>query len=152
MTIVRNFTPDVRLKKMLAEPGGVSVARALERATGNLETIRETCVAAIDAKVEQMAMLAQSQDQGRLDAIYRVSNEVFGEAGTFGLAELSVAAHSLCSLLSTADQAKVPLAAISVHLDAMRLLRKPEMAGDAAARGAVLAGLRGMTKRLVAQI
>ncbi len=152
MTIVRKFTPDVRLEKMLAEPGGVSVARALERATGNLETIRETCVAAIDAKVEQMAMLAQSQGQGRLDAIYRVSNQVFGEAGTFGLAELSVAAHSLCSLLSTADQAKVPLAAISVHLDAMRLLRRPEIVGDAAARGAVLAGLRGMTKRLVAQI
>lgn len=150
MTVVRSFNPEIRLKKMLAAPGGVTAAQAIERATGNLESIRETCVSAIDEKIEQLMALAQSQGVGRLDAIYRVSNEVFAEAGAFGLAELSAAAHSLCSLLAVADQAKVPLAAIVVHIDSMRLLRKPDMAGDAAARGSVLASLRGMTKRLAA--
>lgn len=150
MTVVRKFVPDVRLKKILTEPGGVSAAQALERASGNLESIREACETAIDVKIEHLMELVRSQEAGRFDTIYRVSNEVFAESGAFGLAELSVAAHSLCSLLA-GDQSKVPTAAIIVHIDSMRLLRKPDLAGDAAARGAVLAGLRNMTKRLATQ-
>jgi|CXWL01.1.fsa_nt_gi hypothetical protein len=151
MTVVRKFAPDVRLKKLLVEPGGMSAAQALDRASGNLESIREACETAIDAKIEHLMELVRSQEAGRFDAIYRVSNEVFAESGAFGLAELSVAAHSLCSLLGAGDQTKVPTAAIVVHIDSMRLLRKPDLAGDAAARGAVLAGLRNMTKRLATQ-
>lgn len=151
MTTVRKFTPDNRLKKLMEAPGGVTAAQALGRASGNLESIRETTMAAIDEKIEALMTLAQSQQAGRLDSIYRISNEVFAESGTFGLAELSVVAHSLCSLLASADQAKVPAAAIIVHIDSMRLLRKPELAGNAAARGSVLAGLRNMNQRLTAQ-
>jgi hypothetical protein len=147
MSAIRKFTPENRLKKLMAEPGGVTAGKALERASGNLESIRETTMAAIDSKIDCLTALSQSEESGRLDAIYKVSNEVFAESGAFGLAELSATAHSLCSLLGSADQTKVPATAISVHIDAMRLLRKPELAGNASARGSVLAGLRGMNRR-----
>jgi hypothetical protein len=146
MTQARKFTPENRLRKLMEAPGGISVQQALHRATGNMESIRGATMAAIDAKIESLAALAAGEEAGRLDSIYRLSNEVFAESGSFGLAELSVVAHNLCSLIAGAE--KVPNAALVVHIDAMRLLRKPELAGDASARGAVLAGLRGMNKRL----
>jgi hypothetical protein len=150
MTEVRKFHPEVRLKKLLAEQGGVTAKVALERATENVESVRDVSMRAIDEKIETLTQLSNSDDPERMKKLYRVANEIFAESGTFGLAELSVAAHSLCSLLSTAEGARATPQAVAVHVSAMRALRKPEMAGDKAARGAVLAGLRGLTAKLAA--
>lgn len=150
MTEVRKFHPEVRLKKLLAESGGVTAKEALERATENVESVRDLSLRAIDKKIEALTVLAGSSEAEERKKLYRVSNEIFAESGTFGLAELSVAAHSLCSLLSTAEGARATPQAVAVHISAMRALRNPEMAGDKAARGAVLAGLRGLTAKLAA--
>lgn len=147
MSVVRKFQPDVRLKTLLSEPGGVSMAQAIERATAGLDSIREECLVATDGKIESLAALAASNDPSRADKMYRLSNEIFAEAGGFGLGELSAAAHSLCSLLSINEAGPPPQAAIAVHVEAMRALRRPELAGDQAARSAVLAGLRGLAAR-----
>lgn len=146
MTVVRTFTPEVRLKKLLQEPGGITAQTALERADNNVESIRESCLEAVDVKIEALSEAANAQQPDWVAKVYKSANEVFAEAGTFGLIELSAAAHSLCTL--TASKEKAPLAAVRVHIDAMRVLRKPELAGDKVARGAVLAGLRGMTAKL----
>lgn len=151
MTVVRKFHPEVRLKKLLAAPGGISVSQALERAAEKLEDIREHCLAGIDAKVEQLVVLSQTRNEDNLETSYWVSNQIFAEAGALGLTELSAAAHSLCSLLSVEDQSVVPQAAIAVHVDALRALRNPQVAGDKAACGAVLKGLQGLTSRMAAQ-
>lgn len=151
MTVVRKFHPEVRLKKLLAEPGGVTIGQAITSATEKLEDIREHCLAGIDQKVAQLASLSLTRSDDNLETTYWVANEVFAEAGALGLSQLSAAAHSLCSLLAVSDQTQVPQSAIIVHTDALRALRNPSVADDKAACDAVLAGLRGLTARLAAQ-
>jgi hypothetical protein len=63
---------------------------------------------------------------------------------------LSAAAHSLCSLLSVAKYDQIPAAAVRVHVDSMRALRRPEIAGNESLRRAVLQELRGLSARLAA--
>lgn len=133
--------------RMLAEAGGMTAGQAIDRANDGLESIREDCLAAVDGKLSQLSTLLAANGEGRGIAMYKCANEVFAEAGVFGLAELSAAAHSLCSLLANVDEAKLPRAAIQVHIDAMRALRRPDVAGNTEARAAVLSGLRGLAKR-----
>ncbi|MBL8536675.1 MAG: hypothetical protein JNM59_04665 [Hyphomonadaceae bacterium] len=147
MTSVRKFHPEVRLKKLLAESGGITAGQALDRANEGLESIREDCLAGVDEKLTQLTQLAASSEAERGKQMYRCANEIFAEAGAFGLAELSAAAHSLCSLLSNVEDDRLPSSAIKVHIDAMRALRRPDVSGNAAARAAVLSGLRGLAKR-----
>jgi len=142
MTVVRTFHPEVRLKQIINEGVGVRAEAALERAELELQSIRENCVAAIDGKVERLIDLLSNGDREAFPAAYEISNEVFAEAGVFRIAELSAVAQSLCVLLSAHDPARVPLKAVSVHLDAMRALRKPEVADNLPLRKAVLAELR----------
>jgi hypothetical protein len=149
MTVVRKFHPEVRLKKLLEEAGGIRVQEALDRADKGIEDIREHCLNGIDEKIERIADLAK-RGGGEYDRCYVLSNEVFAEAGTFGLAELSVAAHSLCSLLAAQDRSRVPASAVHVHIDSMRALRTPAAAANKAMRGAVLAELRKLTSKISA--
>lgn len=147
MSVVRKFEPEVRLKKIMDEPGGVSAEQALQRAKAGLESIREDCLGATDAKVAQLLGLATEGALGASEKMYRLSNEIFAEAGAFGLGELSAVAHSLCSLIAANEGGQLPRAAAMVHIEAMRALRRPELAGDKAARMAVLQGLRGLVSK-----
>lgn len=147
MTSVRKFYPEVRLKKLLSEAGGMTAGEAMERADAKLEEIRDDCLSAVDTKLTELSTLVRSEQVGRGARMYRCANEIFAEAGTFGLVELSAAAHSLCSLLARAEEAKLPEASVQVHIDAMRALRNPDVAGNKVARAAVLSGLRGLAQR-----
>lgn len=146
MSVVRTFRPDVRLPKLLNQPGGLTAEQALARANEGLESIRESCLEATDAKIAALQDLAAASEASG-DRIYRLSNEVFAEAGAFGLSELSAVAHSLCSLLAVNGAAPPPRAAVNVHVSVMRALRRPELEGDAQARAAVLQGLRGVVQK-----
>jgi hypothetical protein len=145
---VRKFYPEVRLKKLISAAGGIRVDQALERAERELESIREDCLAAIDAKIEAITTLARTGDEQSLRRCYAIANEVFAEAGVFKLEELSAAAHSLCSLLAEAGPGAVPAKAVVVHTDAMRALRSPAMADSREIRRAVLSELRKMVARI----
>lgn len=147
MSVVRKFEPEVRLKKILNEPGGVTAEQAIQRAKAGLESIRADCLDATDKKIALLVELAASDEPGSGETMYRAANEVFAEAGAFGLGELSAVAHSLCGLIAANDGVKPPRAAVMVHVEAMRALRKPELAGDKAARMAVLQGLRGVVSK-----
>lgn len=148
MTNVRTFRPEVRLAKLMKEPGGISVAQALEKADKVLESMRGDCLTNIDQKIEEVAALAATGlSEQNLATIKQRAAELFGEAGTFGLVELSAAAHSLHRLLS-AEQGSP--AAVAVHVDAVRALRRPELAGDQQARAEVLRQLRKVVDRYLA--
>ncbi len=147
---VRKFYPEVRLKRLLAGPGGIRTQDALDCADRGLEGIRAHCLDAIDAKIEKIMNLAKSGEPGSLRECYTLSNEVFGEAGAFQLDELSAAAHSLCSLTSDSASDNIPIKAIIVHVDAMRALRTPALADNRDLRRAVLAELRGLVSRVAA--
>lgn len=143
---MRKFRPALKLTRTLAEPGGIDTSRAITQAQRGLDSVRAYCLTAIDEKIESIALLAAGQDANHAAEIYDLANQIFGEAGAFGLLELSEAAHSLCSLLSCANGAR-SAAAISVHVNALRRLRRADIGADMDARSAVLTGLRAVTAR-----
>ncbi|MEQ1809762.1 MAG: hypothetical protein ABL889_07545 [Terricaulis sp.] len=147
MTVVRRFYPEVRLKKLLSSNGGIRTDEALLRAGRNLDEIREACLSGVDTKIERLVALSAIGGQEASDECYEAANEIFAEAGVFGLNELSAVAHSLCALLSVAERAKVPAAAIKVHADAMRALRTPSIAQNEKVRQAVLSELQVLAQR-----
>ena len=149
---VRTFHPEVRLKKLMAEGRGITAEQALRRADEGVLSIKDKCLEAIDKKIERLLVLGRSTDADAVDQCYQLSNEVYAEAGAFKLLELSAAAHSLCSLLATVEEGHVPPAAISVHVDAMRALRRPEVAGNEAMRKAVIGELRALAARFAAPV
>ena len=150
MNVVRRFRPENRLAKMLETPGGVSVGLALSNASAALESIRESCMRALDQKLVVLANMAgRPENAARDEAMYLIANEIFSEGGSFGLSELSAAAYSLCTLLDSTEPTATRAATIRVHIDSMRALRHPDLAGDQAARAAVLQGLRDLTARHV---
>jgi chemotaxis protein histidine kinase CheA len=145
---VRTYRPVVRLAKLMNEPGGVTMAQALERADKALESTRGDCLAEIDKKIEEVvALAAAGLDAANLAAIRQRAGEIFGEAGAAGLSELSAAAQSLSRLLTAGRGSN---AAITVHVDAVRALRRPELAGNMQARAEVLRQLRKVVDRFQA--
>lgn len=145
MTRARFFHPDVRLKRLMREPGGIRAGDALDRADAAIDSIRDDCLFAIDAKIAAIA--AFKPQAGGVDSRYLLSNEVYGEAGVLGLAELSDVAHNLCELLSLEGHA-VSEQAVCVHVDAMRALRSPAVSASSKLRRAVLAELHRLAAHL----
>lgn len=144
MSQVRKFKPDMRLAELMAEAGGIRVSDAVRRADEKLASVRDDCVAALDALIATLDAFAQSKSAEGVPEAYRAAREIFSLGGTFGLVELSAAAHSLCEMLSHGkiNAGAVPWARLQVHVDAMKRLRNPSMAGDATARAAIVQGLR----------
>lgn len=141
-----------RLTKMIAEPGGVRVDEALKGAEQNLETMRESCLIAIDARLAEIEKLHRdagpAPDQTAKDALYALGDEIHAVAGVFGLNELGAAAFSLCELVDgmrSSDRWNTQ--AMDVHLGALRLFREPR---NAAGAGPVLAGLRRVIEQATA--
>jgi chemotaxis protein histidine kinase CheA len=140
MTVKRS-QPKQRLRQFFGNPEGILRSQLLRQADEKLEDIRESSLADIDKLVERVEELGRSADPANAQEIYRVSNEIFGVAGAFGLKHLGQATCSLCELvdvLTTAGQWNQ--AAVKVHLDGIQSLRTG--ADDqAAARDAIVAGL-----------
>jgi hypothetical protein len=134
------FHPTIRLKTLAKEPGGISIAQALERAEVAVESIRGQTMAAIDAKIEEMVALIATQGAIDIQKIYRGADAIYGDAGAFNLPELARAAHSLCDFV-TVKPAAATRPILKLFVDTMRALRNPVIDADPAAREAVLAGL-----------
>lgn len=142
MSKVITFKPDQRIVAQLRQAGGITIEQGMKRAERRLESVREQCTAMLDAKIEALA--AGAEDNVDASALYAGASEIFGLAATFRLQELAEAAASLCALLSRGEAQNRDLftQSVAVHLDALRTLRQPRLSGDAAARQAVVAGLR----------
>lgn len=150
MTQVKKFHPPNKLAKLALQPGGMRAAQAVQQAQSNIDESRASYLDILDAKVRSIAEAA-SESPIDCERVHRLSNEIFSEAGAYGMKELSAAAHNLCVLVSEDDVTKLP-AIIKVHVDALRALRRPEInaAASAAAREAVVIGLRDLTSKLLA--
>jgi|GEM_PF-2963484 len=131
---------------MLARPGGLTVEQALANAQRGVETLRAQCTDAVDETIAKICALTSQGAEQNAKTIYALSDEVFALAGTFGMADVSKAAYSLCALLASDEGAKKG-AAIRVHVEAMKALRNPVVAADAVARAKVLEGLVNVSKR-----
>lgn len=143
MTRVRKFFPDTRLRRMLNAPGGIRVSQALQQAQQEIAAIRDQYLPALDAKIDAIGTCAESGEEDQIRRCYKLANEIFAEAGAFGLNDLSAVCYNLCDLLNQETRAAVSQNIIKVHVDAMRALRTPQ-GEQAELRAAILDGLHRM--------
>ena len=150
--VVRTHLVENRLAKAVAAPGGVTIGKALARAALNVEDMREECLEALDAKIAEIdAITAKGSFQasaGAMKRVYALANEIFSEAGVFGLTELSEAGRSLCELTSGWSDGAFEFEPVRVHVSTMKSLRQRDVADAPALRAAVLDGLRAMAAKL----
>ena len=86
---------------------------------------------------------AAGLQQADREELFHAAHDIKGEAATFGYPAVAAAADSLCRLIEhTPDIARIPLALVDQHVDAVRAIIREYAASDVAAIAAAL------TKRL----
>jgi hypothetical protein len=152
MSSVRFVFPKPRLAKLLKMPGGLPVAEALERAQANLEMIRPTCLAELQALLELTearleAMGREFDDEGMAD-LYAIAVRGIGGGEVCGAPSVDLALTSLCDLLDHLRTTKrYDRPAISVHVQSWRMLMAMGRQPGAAT---VIDGLRQVSARYAA--
>lgn len=148
------FEVENHLAKIARAPGGRRVEDAVKAAETRIESVREVSLASLIEKSEQMAQIAAAGRRGEqekpFDAIYDLSNAIYGLAGAFGLTALAEAAFSLCDLADGfrgGDEPSWP--AIDVHVDGIRLLASLGAGIGAAGAESILDGLRRVKARVL---
>lgn len=151
MSKAQIFPVENRLAKLATLPGGRTFDEAVRAADRRVESVRERCLASLAEKASALtiaAQLARSSDTPAFDDLYRLSNAIYGVAGTFDRKGLAEAASSLCDLLQGFLDGEPPnWPAIDVHVDGVRLLTHK---GEAVAEP-ILAGLRRVRARFIPQ-
>ncbi|HYE44494.1 MAG TPA: hypothetical protein VEA44_01845 [Caulobacter sp.] len=145
MSEVHFYRPKMRLAKLLREPGGKTIAEAVNDARAGLDTLGAECLREVDdclCRIETtFEALPPSFDADALRNLYRVVNSLVGLPGVAGLAEMERATYSLADLLDRMVTAGAfEREAARVHVQALRLLRSPDALG-AKAVSEVLQGL-----------
>jgi chemotaxis protein histidine kinase CheA len=151
MSTVRRYTTPNRLAHFVNTADGITLAEALARADAKLEEIRPPSLERIDEALAELGAKAPAAPSApEVDRLYRLANELAGTAGVFGLAGLGRAAYSLCELLDVLKTAASwNAAAVTVHLEGLRLLRgADEAAMPPEATAAILAGLDKVVARV----
>ncbi len=150
------YQPEPRIKTMVNRRDGMLVSDAVKKAEANVQAYKETGVASMDVKIGELAEICGRMRGGITAAderkAYLLSNDIFDVAGMFGEPELSEAAYSLCELIGNrAEDKALSWDAVNVHVSTMRILRQSADNADPATRQAVLAGLRKVTARMLAE-
>jgi hypothetical protein len=151
MSKAQVFPVENRLAKLATLPGGRTFDEAVRAADRKVESVRERCLASLKAKALELSSAAQitrASATPSFDELYRVSNAIYGIAGTFDCKGLAEAACSLCDLLQGfTDGEPVAWPAVDVHVDGIRLLTQK---GEEVAEP-ILAGLRRVRARFVSK-
>jgi hypothetical protein len=148
------FEVENQLAKVVREPGGRTVEKAVKAAEERIESVRDVSVASLVQKAEQVAQAASaaraSGNAADFGPVYDVSNAIYGIATSFALNDLAEAAFSLCDLADNYRGGEAPnWPAIDVHVDGVRLLAAlREKAGQAGAKS-ILEGLKRVRARVL---
>jgi hypothetical protein len=150
---VRFVFPKPRLAKLLQQPGGVPVAEALERAQNNLEDLKPTCLAELQALLElteaRFEAMSAEFDRPAMDELYAIAVRGIGGGEVCGMPGVDQALTSFCDLLDRLRTSqRYDRAAIGVHVQAWRLLLAPEQTLEASR--VVVEGLRKVSARYAA--
>jgi hypothetical protein len=146
----RFVTPELRLTKLIEEPGGLTVAEALANAAANLESIRPSCLAEMTALLEkaeaQFGQMGEAPDATAVADLYSLVVGGIGGGEVSGTPGVDEALKSLSDLIDALRAGGAfDRAAIAVHLQAWRLLTITTP-GEAA-RSEILNGLRAVVAR-----
>jgi len=120
------FTPPNMLKAKVGGSGvGLDMA-ALKRAEAAVETLKVEFEGWMNTDVDNLVAAretyAESQNEASLDALYRASHDIKGQAITFEHPVVARMASSLCRLIDGNKNA--PLLIIDAHINAIRVLVK----------------------------
>jgi hypothetical protein len=153
MSSVRFVFPKPRLARLLKMPGGLPVAEALERAQANLEDLKPTCLAELQALLElseaRVEAMGEAGDEDGLTELYAIAVRGIGGGHVCGVPSVDGALTSLCDLLDhLRTTGRFDRAAIAVHLQAWRLLLTGDLPLDAART--MVEGLRKVSARFAA--
>ena len=150
MTQVRKFQPENKLAKTITDAKGMLLGHAVQKASANIEKVRDAHMEALDSKMDELARTAAtaSQSQSSEDAarLYQLAREVLGDAGIFGLKHISRAAHSLCELMAAGDRHRHQWVGVAVHIEAIAVLRREGRNAGGPAIDAMLAGLEKISR------
>jgi hypothetical protein len=150
MTTVRFVFPKPRLAKLLRTPGGVPVAEALERAQQNLEELKPTCIAELQALLElaqaRLDEMGEALDDAGMADLYAIAVRGIGGGEVCDRPGVDMALTSLCDLLDRLrTKGAYDRPAISVHVQSWRLLMNESGADEAVE--AIIQGLRKVSAR-----
>ena len=150
MSLVRRISHPNRLTHFVNTADGIPMGEAIAAAEGKLAEIKPPGLVHIDAVMAELDAKAPVRPSAaEVERLYRIANELAGVGMVFGLPALGRAAYSLCELLDALRSNEAwNAAAVSVHLDGLRLLHQ-EDAGvlTPEAIEAVLAGLDQVVAR-----
>ncbi len=151
MTVITR-RPDNRLAKVVWQPGGKTIAQALDEAQANLDEIRGESLDLLRAKLEEIQSLGKKNEKdpkaADIETLYALSGEVLDIAGLFGLPELGQAALSLCELLDRLRSKKAwNWPAVQVHLHGLLVLADLDKTPPDG-RQSVVDGLRQVCQRV----
>jgi hypothetical protein len=154
MSSVRFVFPKPRLAELLSMPGGLPVAEAVERAQANLDAIRPTCTAELQALLELceagLASLGDGFDDAGVEGLYAIAVKGIGAGEVCGAAPVDIALTSFCDLLdSLRALQRYDREAVAVHIRAWRLLLTAGLPKTGADQ--VLEGLLKVSGRYAAQ-
>lgn len=149
MSVVRYFTPEPKLAKLLSAPGGKYIINAIDDANAELGQVSDQVRAEIDLALAQVYAQADGVPAPEaLPALYRAVRDVAGLAGICNLADLGSAALSFCALLDHAQEGgRLTVEHMAIYVNVLRVLRQAE-SFSAEDRAAVLANLEVMVAKL----
>lgn len=132
------------LGDLLAMPGGVSREEAVHEAQTLIEELREECERAVPVEITRMESLVAAAGERisaeDLGAILDQVDPLLTLSGTFGSEALDAVVKKFCDLaFGMKDKGITTTAPLKVHLSAMRLVFKSDLADDDAV--AILAEL-----------
>jgi hypothetical protein len=138
MTVVRTNIKS-RLSKEMAQPGGIAVGVAVQRAEKALGAMQNQCV--------EMVATTVTKDFPNL---YRLSSRIIDIAFCLPGSQIEKAAYALCDLADRGEELGIwDQACIDVHISTLKLLRHGGEALTTAQRLHMVAGLRqASTRRL----
>ena len=146
------ITPDTRKLRrtvraaMAGEPDQVEAAeQALARLAGDFQLWMNDECGKLDAARRAIKDSALSKETSQ--ALYLAAHDIKGDGATFGFPEVVRAADSLCRLIEyTPELAKIPMAIIDQHVDAIRaIVREHDRDDIATIAGTLTQTLRAVT-------
>lgn len=154
MSSARIIAVENQLARIAREPGGRTIENAVKAAETRIEAARESSIAALTERAEQLAAQAavgrRGEDPRPFDGIYNLGNAIYGLAAEFGLKALAEAAFSLCDLADSYRGGEEPnWPAVDVHVDGIRLLASMGEKAPAAGAETILEGLRRVRARVL---
>jgi len=152
------INPPNRLKEKVGdvELGAIDV-EALEKAEQVIASLADSYLESVAQDIAKMdeafgrLKAATGDRKQELDAVYQESFNLKGQGGSFGYDLMTGIGHELCRLIEGLDHAgPMEVAAIKLHIDAMKLVIADDMKGTGREAGQkLLGGLQQVCDRLL---